>query len=97
MSIFDDVSPKKKEKETRASFEQGLEWPLDQWYIERILFLVYGGITMFSIFLYFVSFNTVFLILAMVSGIAQILFGYLGIDIFIKILVKLGFKEKQHL
>ncbi len=98
MSIFDEIKKQQKEKkETTSAAQKGLEWPLDQMYIERALFFVYGGLTTLFIFLAVAFGSIFFLILAMLCGIAQILFAYLGLDIFVKPLASMGLKEKQYL
>jgi hypothetical protein len=93
MSFFEEVQ-KKNEKN---SAHKGLEWPLDQWYIERALFALYGGITTLCILLAFLFGSQMFLVLAMLGGILQILFAVLGIDVFSKIFSSAGLKEKQKL
>jgi hypothetical protein len=93
MSFFEEV----QKKNQKSSAEKGFEWPLDQWYIERALFALYGGITTFCILLAFLFASQMFLVLAMITGILQILFAVLGIDVFSKALSSAGLKEKQKL
>jgi hypothetical protein len=91
-------SLKKIARKKDDPYANGLDWPLDQWYIERVLFFIYGGITIFSIFLSFVfPGSSIFLIIGMLGGTAQVLFAYLGIDIFVKLLSSFGLKEKRDL
>ncbi len=84
-------------KKRKSGEDSGLEWPLDQWYIERMLFVIYGGATTFLIFLSVLFGSLFLLILAMFMGMAQLLFALKGIDIFVKILSSMGMKEKQNM
>ena len=109
MSVFDEalkkaddiantVSKKLQEQTTGPhDAEGGLDWPLHQWYIERALFAIYGGLTLISVFLCFVFLKLSFLLIPMLLGIAQLAFAFLGIDIFVKLLIRFGVKQKQDL
>lgn len=109
MSVFDEalekadgvantVAKKLKDKTTGPKdAEGGLDWPLDQWYIERIIVLTYGVLTIFSVFLFFVFLKSIFLLVPMLVGAAQILFAMTGIDIVTKICISFGVKQKQDL
>lgn len=109
MSVFDDAlkkadtiankAAKKLQEKTTGpkDAEGGLDWPLHQWYIERMLFAIYGGLTFFFGFLFFMFEDLWILLLVMVLGCLQLSLAFLGIDPFVKLLIRLGIKQKQDL
>ncbi|MEI8388299.1 MAG: DUF2892 domain-containing protein [bacterium] len=64
----------------------------DKWYLERVIWLIAGTITIISAVLsYFVS--PYWLILTALVGLNLIIFAFTGFCIMANLLVKLGFKS----
>lgn len=109
MSVFDDALKKADTIANKAAktlqektngpkdAEGGLDWPLSQWYIERMLFAIYGGLTFFFSFLFFMFEDLWILLFVMIFGCLQLAFAFLGFDPFVPLLIRLGIKQKQDL
>jgi hypothetical protein len=98
-SIFDNLPEKEDTKPvkklvTEAEIE-GFFWPLDRWFIERILIIVSGGITIFSCFLAIVFTNLFLLLPAMFWASGQIIFAMTGFSITVKALQAMGVRQNS--
>ena len=101
MSVFDD-KPSDPQDESKVKLSgmldsktEGFDWPLDHWYIERILYMYSGIMNVVGVFLSFLFANPVFLLIPMTIGVLQAVFAMTGFSIAVKVLLALGFHQRQ--
>ncbi len=100
MSVFDEANsetrtPKAPPESFVTATQEGFDWPLDSWYIERILFLSSGAMSALGVFLFIVSFQMVFLLIPMIIGVMQAIFALTGFSIGVKVLLRFGFRQRS--
>ena len=101
MSVFDEKPSEAKEEGkvklggVLDSKTEGFDWPLDHWYIERILYMYSGIMNVLGVFLSFLFGNPVFLLIPMTIGVLQAVFAMTGFSLAVKVLLALGFHQRQ--
>ncbi len=100
MSVFDENNTTNSSAPTSFDISaipagrEGFDWPVDRWFIERILFMFSGSLITFSIFLYIVTGSGFFLLITMTLGVLQGIFALTGFSILVKALLALGIRQK---
>lgn len=74
---------------------EGFYWPTETWFIERILFTIYGVLEVVLLFFFFVTKAPFFLLIPMMMGVAQAVFAITGFSIVIRLLMAFGFKQNR--
>jgi hypothetical protein len=84
------IKPPKLEKNI-----EGFYWPTETWFIERVLFAMYGVLEVVLLFFFFVTKAPFFLLIPMMMGVAQAVFALTGFSIVIRLLMAFGLKQNR--